>query len=451
VLQKTNCLATRISEMANLGTKDGIFVVRFRYQGRAFKRSLKTRNESAAQAALHIVELTLHRLLTGQLTVGEGVDVGDFIVSGGTWTPPPAPPPPPPIFPNTKDLIERFLEVRKGECAPTYLDAQRYHFDNFKVWLGAAAEGPCDQVTRATLVKFLQHRKKSSDGETVNRYRVTLTMFYNWLAREEDVPPFPCPAEDLPKFKGSRDPDKFRTIAEVEATIQRGGLDEEQVLDQWEAVYLNPTEIAELLALVRQRATDPMSFLVHVIPAYSGMRRGELLRLRWSDVDLDRGFLVARSRKQSRRIQETSRQIDLHPDLKQYLLEWQRQRTVGQFVLSSPLTWQPLNVDLGNRLFWQPMRGTEWCLNNGRNRFKLGFHTYRHSFASNLAAAGVVEPIIDAFMGHQTEAMRKRYRHLFPKDRRSAILALNLSPVAVPPSANNATAAVAARGVGESA
>ena len=67
------------------------------------------------------------------------------------------------------------------------------------------------------------------------------------------------------------------------------------------------------------------------------------------------------------------------------------------------------------------MRGTEWCINSKKNWFKLGFHTYRHSFASNLAAAGVDQRVIDEFMGHTTEAMRKRYRHLFPSTRRAAI------------------------------
>src|SRR5262249_22183768 len=42
-------------------------------------------------------------------------------------------------------------------------------------------------------------------------------------------------------------------------------------------------------------------------------------------------------------------------------------------------------------------------------------------FASNLAAAGVDPRIIDRFMSHQTEAVRKRYQHLFPRARRSAI------------------------------
>jgi integrase len=74
------------------------------------------------------------------------------------------------------------------------------------------------------------------------------------------------------------------------------------------------------------------------------------------------------------------------------------------------------------------MRGTSWCLRSKRNLFKIGFHTYRHSFASNLAAQGVDQRVIDEFMGHQTEAMRKRYRHLFRKDRRSAIESLSYSP-----------------------
>src|SRR5205823_11717545 len=92
----------------------------------------------------------------------------------------------------------------------------------------------------------------------------------------------------------------------------------------------------------------------------------------------------------------------------------------------------PVNNDRANRVFWQPMRGTPWCLNNGRDLFKIGFHTYRHSFASNLAAAGVDQRVIDEFMGHTTEAMRKRYRHLFPRAKQSAIESFSLAAAARP-------------------
>ena len=74
--------------MANLANKDGVYLARFRYRGREYKKSLKTRDAAAAKAGINIVELTIHRLLTGQLQIPADVDPADFIVSGGTWTPP---------------------------------------------------------------------------------------------------------------------------------------------------------------------------------------------------------------------------------------------------------------------------------------------------------------------------------------------------------------------------
>jgi hypothetical protein len=50
-----------------------------------------------------------------------------------------------------------------------------------------------------------------------------------------------------------------------------------------------------------------------------------------------------------------------------------------------------------------------------------GYHVFRHSFASNLAAAGVDQRTIDGLMGHGTETMARRYRHLFPDAKRNAV------------------------------
>jgi hypothetical protein len=75
--------------MASLAVKNGAFLARFRFRGKSYKKSLKTRSTSDAKAALCIVELTIHRLTTGQLRVPTGVDIGDFIICGGTLTTPP--------------------------------------------------------------------------------------------------------------------------------------------------------------------------------------------------------------------------------------------------------------------------------------------------------------------------------------------------------------------------
>jgi integrase len=160
--------------------------------------------------------------------------------------------------------------------------------------------------------------------------------------------------------------------------------------------------------------------MLHAMAAYTGMRRGEILRLRWIEVNFDDDYIYARSRKQSRRKKETVRRIDLHPELKKELIAWRQQRPSGQFVICDGASLEPIDIDRANRCFRQPLRHTEWSLDSRKRRFKIGFHTYRHSFASNLASAGVDQRVIDEFMGHQTEGIRKRYRHLFPKTRRSA-------------------------------
>lgn len=174
------------------------------------------------------------------------------------------------------------------------------------------------------------------------------------------------------------------------------------------------------------------------------MRRGETLKLTWADVDFGGEQITARSRKQSRRQRESARQIDMHPMLHRELLAWRKRRSKGQFVVSAPESLEPLSPNQANRRFRQPLRGTQWCLDKAKGWYRISFHTYRHSFASNLAAEGVDQRVIDEFMGHQTEAMRKRYRHLFPNRRRDAISRLNLAG-----GANGAITAQSGRVTGE--
>ena len=48
----------------------------------------------------------------------------------------------------------------------------------------------------------------------------------------------------------------------------------------------------------------------------------------------------------------------------------------------------------------------------------------RHSFISNCALKAIDQRIIDAFVGHTTEEMRRRYTHLFPSAKKDAIRTL---------------------------
>jgi hypothetical protein len=57
----------------------------------------------------------------------------------------------------------------------------------------------------------------------------------------------------------------------------------------------------------------------------------------------------------------------------------------------------------------------------GDGKESLVWHVFRHSFCSNCAARGVDQRIINAWVGHQTEEMVRRYRHPIPNQQQEAI------------------------------
>jgi integrase len=405
--------------MANLSRKGDVFVIRFRYQQKEYKKSLKIRDPKEAEAARNLVEVILHRLHTGQIQVPERVDTGDFIVALGNLKQPLA------LTARPSRIaagIETYLAAMKTSLAPSTHALFTLHLNHWRKPLGGADRRPMAAVTHAELDAYIRGRATATSEATADKERRTLLHFFHWAVAQKNLTV--NPAAEIPVLKGERDRPPFRTLAEVQAILDRGGLTPAEELDLWECIFLGPAEIAGLLTLVRKQARQEVSYLLHALPAFTGMRRGEVMRLTWTDVDLAGRLVRARSRKQSRKIRETIRAIDLHPDLWTILTDWKNRHPKGQFVVADPANGGPLNNGRANRLFWNPLKGTDWCLDAKKNWFKIGFHTYRHSFVSNLAAAGVDQRVIDEWVGHATDSMRRRYRHLFPSHRRSAIEAL---------------------------
>ena len=71
--------------MANLSKKNDVFRARFRFDGKEFKRSLRTTDPNHARAALRRIENVLHWLAIQHIVVPDNVDPGDFIISGGVF------------------------------------------------------------------------------------------------------------------------------------------------------------------------------------------------------------------------------------------------------------------------------------------------------------------------------------------------------------------------------
>lgn len=378
--------------MAYLSRKGDNFVARFTYDRREYKKSLKTRDRSSAVAAIHQIELVLHRLKAGLLEMPVEADPAEFIVSGGKRSSSPNSSTTP-ASPTLSKAVESYRASMSSRIAPNYLSSQVTHLNHLRRYLEQKFDQPISRITAVDLNHFVEARLALRDPNTVVKERVTLVQMFKWCVQQGYL--VQSPAEELAPIKAGTQQPPFRTKHEIEQDIARQGLSEAEAASEWDRLYLSTGEITDLLALIDHRSKTRQSYLLHAIPALTGMRRGEVLRLRWSDVDLSKRFLVVKSRKQSRSLQEVSRTIEMQEKLLAILTAWQSQGARGRYVICDEKSLEPLEPNVANRLFWQPMRGTEWCLDSHRNWFKLGFHTYRHSFASNLAAANVDQRIID--------------------------------------------------------
>ncbi len=425
--------------MASLRKNGSTFVICFRYAGRQVQRSLKTDDRRRAETLRSEIESRLGRLALGERSLPDGVDPVEYVLTGrevpAASAEPSLPTPQPPPVPSAAEAIAGYLAERRVVLAETTCVTERIHLANVVAALDGlrcgrptsdgravpSADRPLSEIPTDLFRQALAARAAEVASTTVGKERQTLRGFLAWAAARWDLPALA--AVELPKFKKNTRGDRFLTCAEVEEAVARGGLTEAETAGLWSRLYLLPDEVAEVLTLVRARATSDFVVTLHLLIAYTGMRRGEARRLRWADVDLARRRVTVRSLKQSRSEAETFREVDLHPDLAAALTEYRVSRPRGQFVLSRLGAPGPLTVAEIAHHYRQPLRGTRWEreIGGGRRRVVVRPHLMRHSFASCLAAAGVDQRVIDRFVGHVTAAMARHYQHVAPAARRSAV------------------------------
>jgi integrase len=222
--------------------------------------------------------------------------------------------------------------------------------------------------------------------------------------------------------KGAEKP-PFQTWKEIEQQIKRGNLSEEEKADLWDCLFLGLNEIADLLVHVRTAAQQPFIYPMFVLAAHTGARRSELVRSRL--VDLDDDTMVVRERKRSRG-RNTTRRVPLSSLATESMRDWLKIHPGGPFTFCQHVVdrskksrpeAQPVTRDEAHDHFKRTLAGSKWD--------KLrGWHVLRHSFISNLALKAIDQRIIDSFVGHTTEEMRRRYTHLFPSAKKDAIKAV---------------------------
>lgn len=384
----------------------GAYRIRFRFGGQQFYRSLETDDEKTATGLVATVEETLGLLKTGRLTIPtDAEDVGAWIVSGGKVT---AKPKVKEVH-TLKGVIDAYFDsIPAGAKSDNSLLTERIHLNHVQRILKAST--PIDSIGVAELQAYVTTRSKE-DGirgrkvqpETIRKECVTFGTLRRFAkARkwcEGDID-----GKQVRRPKAEEKP-PFRVWEEIEAEISKGGLTDAQQRDLWDCLFLREAEVLEFLGFIEQKGTWLYPALA--IAAFTGARRSEILRSEIKDIDFTRGIVTLREKKRDHSKRCTFRTVDLHPRLAAILKAWFAKHPNEKYTVCTQAN-TPISPDEALQAFEKAVAGSKWA--------KLrGWHVLRHSFASICAMKGLREITIGKWMGHQTEAMRQRYRHLYPE------------------------------------
>jgi len=180
--------------------------------------------------------------------------------------------------------------------------------------------------------------------------------------------------------------------------------------EQFIASFYNGNEMRHLLEV----AKNDEIYIPITLTVYYGLRRSEVLGLKWSAIDFDEGTITIRHTvhsgkdgpigKDRLKTKSSYRTLPLHENIREILLEernkQERMRKVMRSAYSKEYT-DYICVDALGRLYDPNYVTSHFAtLLKQNNMRKIRFHDLRHSCASLLVAQGVSMKLIQEWLGH---------------------------------------------------
>jgi integrase len=151
-------------------------------------------------------------------------------------------------------IVDDYLAFREREWRPTSMRTSRLYLLHHAKPLHALELG---KITRALIATELNRIERESGAVSANRFRATVSSFFNWAAREGLIDTNPAAFTN----KRAETPrDRVLTDDEIRAI--------------WAA--LPPGDFGDIVRLL----------------LFSGQRRSEIAELTWQEIDFERGLIV---------------------------------------------------------------------------------------------------------------------------------------------------------------
>ena len=285
-----------------------------------------------------------------------------------------------------QQATDRYRAARAADWRPKTAKWREDFFKRFYETLPAGAL--LRDVTTADLRSFLKGKGvkgKPLAVTTVRTYHAQLRSFFGWALQKRLIESNPMASVKRPK--DTRREVEYLTPTEVERVLNSIEAAAEQHRARGQMV--TPRDIIWLADVVR--------FVVG-----TGLRLGEIVRLRWRDVDLEYGVIHVRNTEEGDTKTGEERTIPLVAMARE-VAERQAELAVdlelspGDTVFQSPLAKRgkprPLSYDTTSRNFREHRR-------TAKLSEEISFHSLRKTCGVVLASRGVPLRIIQKVLGH---------------------------------------------------
>jgi integrase len=152
----------------------------------------------------------------------------------------------------------------------------------------------------------------------------------------------------------------------------------------------------------------PETRTIVIIAFYTGMRRGEIMAMRWSSVDFERRLITVRNTETFTTKSKKQRTIPMNDECYDALRgQWNNRKDEVMIFTVLP--------DMVQHQFKRA------CGEVFGRETKLHFHSLRHSFCSNLIRRGADIRVVQALAGHSSLVVTEKYTHCLGADAINAV------------------------------
>ena len=297
---------------------------------------------------------------------------------------------------TAKEMLEKYKDEKLGDKAGKGKD----HRTHLNWWIDQIGDYALSEVTTPLLTQCITKLKKTKTRldqdpapapATILRYLMTLSAVFT-TARKEWGMCETSPVDNVQRPKVKNDRTRYLT-------------DEER----------------ESLLLACKNSTNQDLYLVVVLAISKGMRKGEIMGMRWQDIhtsqeqNFTRIHLTKTKNNQDRSVLLTSHALQLLEERRTKTIENAKLKVALGLIFPGPITTEK-PADLSKP--W-----TVAMEEAGLKDFR--FHDLRHTTASYLAMDGTSLLSISKVLGHKSTKMTERYAHLTSSHLDEAIRSMN--------------------------